>query len=64
MTAMAWLAPVLGVVGLAIAATLYSEDIDAHWQGMQDYAKPELLGDEWEATELVTDAQKREGQVA
>ena len=48
----------------AIAATLYSEDIEAHWQGMQDYAKPELLGDEWEATELVTDAQKREGQVA
>ncbi|WP_298918426.1 NAD(P)/FAD-dependent oxidoreductase [uncultured Roseobacter sp.] len=48
----------------AIAASLYSEDIEMHWKGMQDYDKPELLGDEWEATELETGAQKREGQVA
>ena len=31
---------------------------------MQDYDKPELLGDEWDATELETDAQTREGQLA
>lgn len=43
----AWLAK-------AIAATLYREDVEDHWQGMQDYADPELLGDEWEETELTT----------
>ncbi len=36
----------------SIAAALYCEDIDAHWQGLQDYDAPELAGDEWQATGL------------
>ena len=48
----------------AIAATLYNEDIATHWKAMQDYAKPELQGDEWEATSLETGARTREGRVA
>ena len=48
----------------AVAASLYCEDIKAHWQGMQNYDTPELLGDEWQATKLETSAQSREGQVA
>ncbi|WP_048646984.1 NAD(P)-binding domain-containing protein [Nitratireductor soli] len=36
----------------AIAAKLYGEDVERHWQGMLDYDKPELLGDEWTQTEL------------
>ncbi|WGF90261.1 NAD(P)-binding domain-containing protein [Marinivivus vitaminiproducens] len=36
----------------SVAARLYAEDIDRHWQGMLDYAKPELLGDEWTASEI------------
>lgn len=39
----------------AVAATLYGEDIADHWQELQNYDKPELLGDEWEATDLPTD---------
>ena len=35
-----------------IAATLYEEDVELHWQGMLDYAKPELLGHEWQPGEL------------
>ena len=31
----------------AIAASLYEEDVAAHWRMLNDYAKPELLGDEW-----------------
>ena len=46
----------------ALAATLYTEDIEPHWQGMLDYAKPELDGSEWTATEL--EPTEREGQVA
>ncbi|AVO39397.1 NAD(P)-binding domain-containing protein [Pukyongiella litopenaei] len=34
----------------ALSAKLYEEDIAAHWQGLQDYATPELLGDEWTAS--------------
>jgi len=48
----------------AMAAKLYSEDIDVHWQGMQDYATPELLGDEWKPTELNSLANTGEDQVA
>ncbi|MFV0490372.1 MAG: NAD(P)-binding domain-containing protein [Pseudorhodobacter sp.] len=40
----------------SIAATLYHEDIAAHWQGFQDYVTPELLGDEWRATPLPDEA--------
>ena len=47
----------------AVAATLYGEDVQAHWEGMQNYDTPELLGDEWEPTDLEVDAQRREGQV-
>lgn len=46
----------------AVAASLYSEDIGAHWQGMQDYDTPELLGDEWEPTELQAGARPKESQ--
>lgn len=35
----------------AIAAELYVRDIETHFQGLLDYAKPELLGDEWSDTE-------------
>ena len=48
----------------SIAATLYAEDVQTHWQGMQDYDTPELLGDEWEATDLETTARTKEGKVA
>lgn len=41
----AWLAQML-------AATLYREDVERHWAALQDYSKPELLGDEWRATPL------------
>ena len=30
-----------------LAADFYRTDIQCHWQGLQDYARPELLGDEW-----------------
>jgi hypothetical protein len=36
----------------SLAATLYREDVAAHFQGMVDYNKPELQGDEWTASEL------------
>ncbi|MCA0044762.1 NAD(P)-binding domain-containing protein [Celeribacter litoreus] len=45
----------------AIAASLYIEDVDAHWQAMQDYDSPELLGDEWEATDLPVPSFETEG---
>ncbi|MEM0906830.1 MAG: NAD(P)/FAD-dependent oxidoreductase [Pseudomonadota bacterium] len=31
----------------ALAANLYREDVDVHYQALKDYAKPELQGDEW-----------------
>ena len=46
----------------AMAATLYTEDVEAHWQAMVEYATPELDGSEWTATELATSA--KEGRVA
>ena len=30
-----------------LAAKLYTEDIEQHWQTLLDYSKPELLGNEW-----------------
>ena len=48
----------------SVAATLYAEDVQTHWQAMLDYDTPELKGDEWEPTELELGAQTREGQVA
>lgn len=35
-----------------MARKLYLEDIDTHWQALQDYASPELLGDEWRPSDL------------
>lgn len=48
----------------SVAATLYAEDVQTHWQRMQDYASPELLGDEWVETDLNDSTQTQEGQVA
>lgn len=31
----------------AIASRLFTADVASHWQAAQDYAVPELLGDEW-----------------
>lgn len=41
----AWLAQ-------SLAASLYAEDIETHWAGLQAYSTPELLGDEWTESEL------------
>lgn len=38
----------------AIAARLYVEDVETHWQDMQAYSKPELLGHEWTPSDLPT----------
>lgn len=46
----------------AIAASLYCEDVNTHWQAMLDYDTPELLGDEWEPTELESAAQSQRGK--
>ena len=35
----------------ALASAFYQEDIARHWQALQDYSKPELLGDEWRPAE-------------
>ena len=36
----------------SIAATLYAEDIRAHWRGLLAYDSPELVGDEWVPSDL------------
>ena len=36
----------------SLAASLYNEDIETHWQALQAYDKPELTGDEWAASDL------------
>lgn len=41
----------------SLAATLYREDVAAHFQGMVDYTKPELLGDEWTESPLEPQAE-------
>ena len=46
-----------------IAAKLYAEDVEQHWQGMQDYATPELNGEEWTPTDLPSEDDKK-GKVA
>lgn len=35
-----------------MAGRLYAEDVEAHWQALQDYDTPELRGDEWTPSEL------------
>lgn len=44
----------------SLAAILYREDVAAHFQGMVDYAKPELLGDEWTESALEPEAPLQE----
>lgn len=51
-----------GWLARAIAAKLYAEDVEQHWQGILDYETPELLGDEWTPSELGKPASK--GKVA
>jgi FAD-dependent urate hydroxylase len=51
-----------GWLAREIAAKLYAEDVELHWQAMLDYAKPELDGSEWTPSELPTD--QRKGKVA
>ena len=46
----------------SLAASLYAEDVDTHWQDMLDYDQPELTGEEWRASSL--DASVRTGKVA
>ena len=46
----------------AVAASLYGEDITAHWQGMQDYDTLELLGNEWQPTDLPTESRQKESE--
>ena len=36
----------------SIAASLYAEDVQAHWRGLVEYDVPELVGDEWVPSEL------------
>ena len=36
-----------GRLARGIAASLFLEDRDHHWRNLEDYAEPELLGDEW-----------------
>lgn len=46
----------------SIAATLYAEDVKAHWKNLVDYETPELFGDEWEPS--ILDVSDVKGQVA
>ncbi|MDR7124740.1 NAD(P)/FAD-dependent oxidoreductase [Pseudotabrizicola sp. 4114] len=39
-------------LGREMARKLYLEDIEHHWQALQDYASPELQGDEWQPSAL------------
>jgi cation diffusion facilitator CzcD-associated flavoprotein CzcO len=41
-----------------LVSQLFSDDIDLHFQAMQDYADPELLGDEWVAGELTAEERR------
>ncbi|WAP71335.1 NAD(P)-binding domain-containing protein [Jiella pelagia] len=46
----------------SVASTLYAEDVALHWQSMLAYDTPELVGDEWEPSDL--QAAAMEGKVA
>ncbi|OSP54198.1 NAD(P)-binding domain-containing protein [Pseudoruegeria sp. SK021] len=46
----------------ALSERLYAEDANTHWQRLQSYATPELLGDEWTASPLPP--MTKTGQVA
>jgi cation diffusion facilitator CzcD-associated flavoprotein CzcO len=45
----------------AIAARLYSENIDQYWQRLLDYDTPELRGDEWTESPLPDDESDEAG---
>lgn len=47
-----------------LASTLYSEDINRHWQHMQDFATPELLGDEWTPSDMPSTSSVKTAKVA
>ena len=42
-----------GWLAQGIAAGFFKADIEAHWQALQAYSKPELLGDEWTDADAV-----------
>lgn len=42
----------------SIAARLYVEDVETHWQKLVDYETPELQGDEWTESPLPSPAAK------
>jgi cation diffusion facilitator CzcD-associated flavoprotein CzcO len=47
-----------------IASLFYSEDIEFHYRNIQDYAEPELIGDEWQPgqpSEAERAARRKEG---
>jgi len=46
----------------ALAAKLYVEDVEQHWQAMLNYESPELDGSEWVPSEL--EAEPKKGRVA
>lgn len=48
-------------LGREMARKLYLEDIGQHWQALQDYATPELTGDEWQASDLPAPAAAHAG---
>jgi hypothetical protein len=39
-----------------IATALYQDDLASHYTALQNYAEPELDGDEWQPADVVTDA--------
>ncbi|MES2968389.1 MAG: NAD(P)/FAD-dependent oxidoreductase [Pseudomonadota bacterium] len=39
----------------SMAARLFAEDVETHWQRFLDYQTPELLGDEWRESPLPND---------
>lgn len=41
-----------------LVGQLFSADIDLHFEAMQQYADPELLGDEWQPGELTTEERR------
>ena len=51
-----------GWMARALAAKLYAEDVQQHWQAMMAYDKPELDGSEWVPSQLSSAEQK--GEVA
>jgi hypothetical protein len=40
------------ILAREIAAKLYKENFEQHWQRLVDYDTPELRGDEWAASPL------------